>query len=336
MAMVKNQKLKLLYLMKIFLKKTDDEHMLTIPQLIEELKGYGVSAERKSLYGDIEALRSFGLDIVRCKSKTTGYFVAGRTFELPELKILADAVASSRFLTEKKSAQLIGKIESLASEPQAKSLQRQIYVRGRVKNQNEKIYYNVDTINQAIAQKKPVSFRYFEYCIDWQHARHWKKRYRRNGQKYHAFPYALLWDSENYYMTAYYEKYGGLSNFRVDKMDRMEIIENGDYERSDLPSFDAAEYSKEIFGMHSGKEENVTLRVDNSLIGVVLDRFGEETEISRAVGSSFYIRVKVIVSPMLLSRIFEFGGRVEIVEPKSLIEEYSRLVEESLSRYRQV
>lgn len=333
MPKLKKQKLKLLYLMKILLEKTDEEHPLTVSQMIEELDRLGIPAERKSIYSDLEDLRLFGLDIVCRKSKTTGYFAASKTFELPELKLLADAVASSKFITEKKSSQLIQKIESLASEYEAKLLQRQVFVRGRAKTINEKIYYNVDTINQAIARNKAVTFRYFEYIIDWNSPTRWKKHYRQDGQKYTAFPYALTWDDENYYMIAFYEKYGGLSHFRVDKMENIEIAHKTDLKRPEHQNFNPAEYSKKVFSMFSGEEEQITLCFDNSLVGVVLDRFGKDVDIHKADASSFLIRMDAFISPTLLSWIFEFGDKVKIIEPESLIQKLRRMMEKSLSQY---
>lgn len=329
----KNQKLKLLYLMKILLSKTDEEHLLTVPELISALNGYDIAAERKSIYADLEDLRRFGLDIVCRRTKTTGYFVAGRTFELPELKLLADAVVSSKFITEKKSSQLIRKIESLASDYEATQLQRQVFVRGRAKTINEKIYYNVDKIHQAIAQNKAVTFRYFEYVVDWESPSYWKKHYRRDGQKYLASPYALSWDDDNYYMLAYYEKYNNVSHFRVDKMEEIEILGEPRHELPDNRKFNLTEYSKKVFNMFGGDEEHITLRFDNSLIGVVLDRFGKEIAIRPADENSFIIQFDAFISPTLLSWIFEFGDKVKILEPESLIGKLRQKADESLSQY---
>ena len=334
MPKLRNQKPRILYLMKLLLERTDEEHPMTLSEIASALEGLGVSASRKTLYGDLEDLRSFGIDITCRRSKTTSYFVANRRFELPELKLLADAVASSKFITEKKSAHLIEKLAGLASESEAQTLQRQVFVRGRVKTQNEQIYYNVDTIHQAVASGRPISFRYFESCVDWSVPSHWAKRFRRDGETYTAYPYALTWDNENYYMVAYYEKYGGLSNFRVDRMERIEILGAETMEKPEGLRFDAAEYAKKLFGMFSGKEERVTLRFDDSLIGVVLDRFGTDAAISRADGEGFLVTADVAVSPKLLSWIFEYGSRVKIIEPLSLVEELRRMAEESLSPYR--
>lgn len=321
-----NQKLKLLYLMKIFLEKTDENHTITVPQMIAELKKYDIEAERKSIYDDLEALRNFGLDIACRKSRTTDYFIASREFELPELKLLADAVACSKFFTEKKSGELIKKIGGLASIYEAKQLERQVYVRGRVKTMNEKIYYNVDAIHQAIAQDRQIAFKYFEYTLEK------TKRYRHNGENYCASPYALSWDNENYYMIAYYPKYKSISNFRVDKMESIEMLEE---KRFMLPNktFDLAEYSKKVFNMFGGDEEKVKLKFDNSLIGVVLDRFGTDVTIRRADENSFLIVVDAFVSPTLLGWLFEFGDKVKVMAPESLVEKLHEKINESLSQY---
>jgi len=322
-----NQKLKLIYLMKILLDKTDEEHTLTVPDMIAELEKHEINAERKSIYDDIEALRHFGLDIALRRTKTTDYFVASRMFEMPELKLLADAVASSKFITEKKSGELIKKIESLASIYEAKQLQRQVYVMGRVKTMNEKIYYNVDTIHQAIAQNKQVAFKYFEYTIDK------KKHYRHDGEKYYASPYALSWDDENYYMIAYYEKYSNISHFRVDKMENIEISEENRRELPDKKAFNLAEYSKKVFNMFSGDEEKIKLQFDNSLIGVVFDRFGKSVTIHKTDNNSFIIEVDAFTSPTLLGWIFGFGNKIKILSPVSLIEKLHQKANESLSQY---
>jgi predicted DNA-binding transcriptional regulator YafY len=311
MQKTEKQKMKLLYLMKLLVEQTDEDHPLTIAQIIDELAKNGIHAERKSIYADINALREYGLDITSRKSKTTGYFIASRTFELPELKLLADAVASSKFITEKKSKQLIQKIESLTSCYEAKQLQRQVYVTGRVKNANEKIYYNVDSIHQAIAQKKQISFRYFEYTVDKE------KEYRHGGDLYYASPYALSWDNQNYYLIAYYERYQKISHFRVDKMENIELL---DTPARELPEgeFDVAEYSRKLFGMYGGEEELIRLQFDNSLIGVVLDRFGMDADIQKADEHSFVVTFHAFVSPTLLGWIFEFTGKVKVLEPESL------------------
>lgn len=207
-----NQKLKLLYLMEILLQQTDERHPMTVPEMIAQLAQRGVSAERKSIYGDLEALRTFGLDIVQTKSKTTGYYVGTRAFETPELKLLVDSVQSSKFITHKKTLALIKKIEGLASIYDAQLLQRQVYVHGRVKSMNESVYYNVDEISDAISRDRQIRFHYFEYTISKQ------RRYRKEGAFYVVSPLALMWDNENYYLLAWDAKAALRKHYRVDKM----------------------------------------------------------------------------------------------------------------------
>ena len=204
-------KLKLLYLLEILWKDTDEEHTLTVPQLISRLEQRGISAERRSVYDDIQSLRDWGLDILERRTRTHGYYLASRTFELPELKLLVDAVQSSRFITVKKSQQLIKKIGSLTSRQEAGQLSRQVYVANRVKTGNEGIYYNVDEIHKAISQNRQISFQYAEYTLTK------GVRHRRGGERYLVSPYILSWDDENYYLIAYHPRYEGLAHFRVDR-----------------------------------------------------------------------------------------------------------------------
>lgn len=312
MSKSSNQKLKLLYLLKILMEKTDAEHTLTVPEMITELNNYGISAERKSIYDDIESLKIYGIDILCTKSKTYDYYIASRTFELAELKLLSDAVASSKFITEKKSEELIKKLGSLTSSHEAKQLIRQIYVAGRVKSLNEKIYYNVDIINQAIAAKQQITFKYFEYTIDK------KKRYRNDGNKYVASPYALSWDDEYYYMISYYEKYKGITHFRVDKMEDIEITE----QKCHQEDINIAEYKKKIFNMYGGEEETVNVQFDNSLIGVVIDRFGKETITYKVDENNFMAILTVELSPPFWGWIFQFGNKAKIISPEKVRVEF--------------
>ncbi|MGD9678325.1 MAG: helix-turn-helix transcriptional regulator [Vulcanibacillus sp.] len=313
-----NQKLKLLYLLKILMEKTDTDHTLTVPEMIIELKKYNINAERKSIYDDLESLKTFGIDILCRKSKTYDYYIASRSFELAELKLLADAVASSKFITEKKSRELIKKIGSLTSNYEAKQLVRQIYVAGRAKTINEKIYYNVDLINQAIGRNKQISFKYFEYTIDK------KKRYRNDGNNYIASPYALTWDDENYYMVSYYEKYNGITHFRIDKMEDIEITD----QQCHIADINIVEYTKKIFSMYGGEEETVKIQFDNSLLGVVIDRLGKSTIIHKIDENSFAAIITVELSPPFWGWIFQFVNKVKIISPENVKYEYVKYVNE--------
>ena len=238
--------------MKMLTENTDEDNTMTINDMIAELHRYGISAERKSIYDDLEALRHYGVEIATHKSRTTDYYVASRLFELPELKLLVDAVQCSKFVTHKKSEELIKKLESLASYRQAQSLQRQVYVSNRVKTINESIYYNVDRIHTAIAEHKKVTFKYFDYDINKE------KVFRKIGDKYIVSPYALTWDDENYYLITFSTKYNDFVHYRVDRMTDIEII---DEQRDLLPDrehFDIAEYTKKVFNMFGGEETTVS------------------------------------------------------------------------------
>ena len=266
-----NQKLKLLYLMEILLQQTDERHPMTVPEMIAQLAQRGVSAERKSIYGDLEALRTFGLDIVQTKSKTTGYYVGTRAFETPELKLLVDSVQSSKFITHKKTLALIKKIEGLASIYDAQLLQRQVYVHGRVKSMNESVYYNVDEISDAISRDRQIRFHYFEYTISKQ------RRYRKEGAFYVVSPLALMWDNENYYLLAWDAKAALRKHYRVDKMQSVHqlpgTVREGAAEYAD---FDVNTYMQQMFGMFNGPLKRVTLLCENRFAGAMIDHFGRE------------------------------------------------------------
>ncbi|MGN0179514.1 MAG: helix-turn-helix transcriptional regulator [Monoglobaceae bacterium] len=321
------QKLKMMYLAKILLENTDEEHTITVPEMIAELGRHGVSAERKSIYDDLEYLRLFGLDICSRKTRTTDYYIASREFELPELKLLVDSVQSSKFITRKKSMELISKIEKLTSRENAKKLHRQVFVTNRVKTMNEQIYYNVDRIHDAIAADKQITFRYFDIDVNK------KKVYRKNGERYAESPVALTWDDENYYLITYKAKYNNYIHYRVDKMEGIEMSEE-DRALSDKP-FDLSAYSKTMFQMFGGEETEVSVRFDNELVGVVYDRFGVDIPIVKKDEKHFTCRIRVAVSPHFLSWIISFGGRAQIISPQSVIDELCALVENVRSNYKQ-
>lgn len=320
------QKLKLLYLAKILLEKTDEEHTMTVQDMIAELKKFDISAERKSIYDDLENLRLFGLDICSRKTKTTDYFIAGREFELPELKLLVDSVQASKFITHKKSMELISKIEKLTSHANAKKLHRQVFVTNRVKTLNEQIYYNVDIIHDAIADDRKITFQYFDYDLDK------KKVYRKNGERYIESPVALTWDDENYYMITYKAKYNNYTHYRVDKMEHIEPCD----EKRTLPEskFDLSSYAKATFQMFSGTEKDVSILFDNSLVGVVYDRFGVNIPMSKKGDNHFLCRVKVAVSPQFLSWVMSFGDKAKIVSPVDVVEEMQLLLAKISNQYK--
>ena len=327
MSKSSNQKLKILHIAEIFKEMTDEEHGLTLAEIIEELKRRGISTERKSLYNDIEALRTFGMEIETKKDKTVRYYLAEREFELPELKLLVDAVQSSKFITRKKSSALIKKIESLASMYEAKQLQRQVFVANRIKTMNESIYYAVDEIHKAISADRQITFQYF----DWNFKK--EKQLRRDGRIYAVSPWALTWDDENYYMIAFDEESGIIKHYRVDKMQKIKVSASKRLGEKLFENFDPAVYSGKTFGMYGGRDEQVTLRCRHSMAGIVVDRFGQDV-IMYDVGNGFFeISVIVSVSPLFLTWIMNFGGDMMIVSPDSVIEEYIELARKAINIY---
>jgi len=314
-----NQKLKILHLMRILLDQTDETHKLSVNDLISKLAALDIKAERKTVYDDIETLRLFGMDIVMDKSKSYGYYVASRDFELPELKLLADAVQSSKFITERKTHQLINKLEGLMSRHDAGKLRRQVYVQNRVKSMNESIYYSVDTLHEAISEDKKISFKYSDYDIEK------KQVFRRGGEPYIVSPAALTWSEENYYLIAHFEERGGITHFRVDRMSNVRKL--SEPRCIDVEEFKLAEYSKKVFGMFGGFEADVKLKVNTKIIGGVIDRFGKDIIMVPDGESHFTIRVRVALSPIFYGWLFQFGDLCEVVEPQSLKDELKQRAE---------
>lgn len=307
-----NQKLKILYLMRYLLRESDERHPVTVAQMIAELDRLGVSAERKSIYDDLEALRLYGLDVVQQRGQTTSYYIGGRDFELPELKLLVDSIQSSKFVTEKKTLSLIKKLEGLASVYDAQALERQLYVRGRVKSMNESVYYNVDEISGAITQDRQIRFQYFEITPEK------KRQYRHGGAFYTVSPYALIWDDENYYLLAFDAAAGGLRHYRVDKMAHIAMLEEPRTGRESFAALDMSQYSQQVFGMFGGRTQRVKLRFANHLAGAVVDRFGKDVMLLRDGEEHFSVSVEVAVSPLFLAWVFGFGTEAEILSPASL------------------
>lgn len=311
-------RLKILYLYKILWEKTDSEHALTMPQIQDELKKYGVEAGRKAIYEYIDALREFGAEIDSGMGKSSGYSLASRTFDLPELKLLADAVASSRFFTEKKAKALVEKLETLCSEHEAGSIRRNVYIANRLTTDNERIYYNVNEIHRAIAEKRMITFKYFDYDIR-------KRKKYREGERV-CSPYALTWSEEKYYLIAHYEKYGGITHFRVDRMENVQILDEPSHK---MPrDFRLSEYMGSTFSMFSGEEETVKLRFDNSLINAVIDRFGKQITLVPDGDRHFTVKVPVRASSPspFFGWLFQFGTEAQILAPETLRNEYVKML----------
>ena len=323
------QKLKLLCLEKYLLENSDEEHPVSMSDITEHLSGCGVKAERKSLYDDLEQLRLFGDDIVTVKGKTgTGYYIAERDFQISELKLLVDAVQGSKFITHKKSDELIKKLENLCSRYQAAALQRQVLVTNRIKTMNESIYYNVDKIHTAIGADRRITFQYFEYNCE-------KARiYRHGGALYSVSPFALNWDDENYYLIAYDSSSGILKHYRVDKMIGIEITELPRDGAEEFGKLDIAVYTKKVFSMFGGEEKNVCLEFSNRLAGAVIDRFGKNVVTRKSEHENrFYVYTSVIVSPHFFGWVFSFGDGARIVSPSDVTESFADYARKVLSAY---
>ena len=325
MAKSENQKQKLLYLLKFFYEETDEEHTLTVNEIIEKLEHNGISAARRSIYDDIRTLQDFGVDIVMRKSKTCEYFLASRLFETAELRILIDSVQSSRFITKKKSDSHIKKLKGLTSKPQARDFSGQIYIYDRIKSMNECIFYNVDTLHRAIAENRKITFRYFDYNIKRE------KIYRKKGADYYTNPMALTFDNENYYLIAYNEKYDDFVHYKVDRMTDISVSE----QRRSMPQepFNAASYVKPIFSMFDGETEHITAIFDNAYLNLVIDRFGDNVRLQELENDCFQAEFKAAVSPTFLSWMIGFGDGAIIVSPEWVADEIKRLALDTANMY---
>jgi predicted DNA-binding transcriptional regulator YafY len=310
-----NQKFKLYRLAQIMLEKTDNEHFLTMPEIMEELARYEVTADRKSIYADLRDLSVFGIEV---EGEPIGnryhYHVINRKFELPELKLLVDAIQSSKFITEKKSNALIKKLETLVSKYDAQKLQRQVFVSGRIKTMNESIYYNVDAIHHAISENRQIQFQYYQWNV--------KKEMelRHDGAWYHISPWGLSWDDENYYMIGYDADTESIKYYRVDKMLHIKMSKEQRKGKEHFAKLNMADYAKKSFGMFGGKEQTVKLRVKDKLAGVMIDRFGKDVMMIPSEEGYFTVNVNVHVSSQFLGWVFSLGEDVKIVGPEEVAE----------------
>lgn len=317
-----DQKLKLILLLQYFNENTDRQHPISMAEIITYLEANGIHAERKSIYTDIEALNRLGYDVVFKKERPSGYYMESRDFELAELKLLVDAVQSSKFITEKKSNALIKKIEKLTSKHEGRKLQRQVYVANRVKTDNEAVLYNIDYIHEAIANNKKIHFKYCEWNTKKQLVE------RNNGKEYIVSPISLIWDDEYYYLAAFDTEADKIKHYRVDKIRGIFVGDETRDKIQETKEFNSADYAKQHFGMFSGDEDIVTIRFENGLIGAIIDRFGKGvTIIPRGNGYSS-ARIKLQVSDRFFGWLVGFHGGVTIDAPKEVQEKYIKLIED--------
>ena len=325
----KNQKFKLYRLAEIMLERTDEEHYLTMPEIISALEEYDITADRKSIYNDLRDLEKFDISVDGEKFKNKyRYHVVDRPFELPELKLLVDSIQSSRFITERKSNALIKKLEKFLSKYDAYKLQRQVYVSGRVKTMNESIYYTVDAIHTAITENRKIKFQYYQWNTKKEMA------LRHDGAFYHISPWGLSWDNENYYMIGFDSDAGVVKHYRVDKMLRLQMTSEEREGKEALKDLNMADYANKSFGMFGGKEETVTLLVNNSLAGVIIDRFGKDIIFVPEDENNFKVNVKVQVSPQFFGWVISIGKGMKIVSPDNVVDKMKDEIERLRNQYK--
>jgi len=312
--MEQKNKSRILYILKLLYEKTDEQNPLSTVEIIDYLAGIRISAHRRTIAADMELLEEFGIDVITIKSTQNKYFIGSREFELPEIKLLIDAVESSKFITPKKSQDLVKKLSHLVSENQSTELNRHIFIDKRVKPENEEIYYIVDAIHNAISQNKQIEFKYYEYTQDKE------KVYKNNGYIYKLSPYALSWSEDHYYVIGYCKKHGKISKFRVDRMAKVKISE-----KNSVPTpkdFNGADYAKNIFEMYDGETKTVELKCTNELMKIIIDRFGEEVNTVSLGSNCFKAIVDVSVSPTFFGWVFQFTGKMSVLAPNDVKKEY--------------
>lgn len=325
---VTDLKLRILYLMDIMLERTDDAHALSAAQLIRILEQeYSMTADRRTIYAELETLEAYGLDIQQKKGKNAGYYVGQREFELPELKLLVDAVQSSKFITENKSRELIRKLEKLGGRGNADILSRQVFILNRPKTENETIYYNVDDIHTAIYENREITFQYAEWTVEK------KLRLKKDGAMYVVSPWALTWNAENYYLVAYDATAGKIKHYRVDKMLHMSVLTTERQGKRAFEHFDLAAFAKKTFVMYGGADVEVTFRCVRHLAGVILDRFGQGVWMVPVDDEHFRARAVVAVSPQFFGWVTGLGAGIQIEGPASVREEYQAYLRQILEAY---
>ena len=328
MAAGTNQKLKMLYLIKVLAEETDDQHGLTAQEIIARLGQYEVNADRKTLYRDFDELDRFGLEIIKEQIGRNVYYHLGkRYFELPELKLLVDSVQSAKFISEKKSAELIRKLEGMASKHEAQHLQRQVFLAGRVKTYNESIYYNVDRIHEAINSGTQIRFHYYRWTVDK------KMELRNNGDWYQVSPWVLAWDDEYYYLIAFDAEDQIMKHYRVDKMLDITVTDTPRDGEEAYQKFDAAKYAKRVFAMFAGEETRVTMEGPNELVGVILDRFGKDIALYAKDKDQFVAHVDVAVSRHFLGWVIAVGEGLRITGPETVVLQLQEMAKRLANEY---
>ncbi|MCD7828051.1 MAG: WYL domain-containing protein [Clostridiales bacterium] len=318
-----NQKQKILYIKQYLEENTDENHSVTTGDIIEMLSSHNITAERKSIYSDLEALIDMGMDINIVKGRNGGIKLLSRTFQITELKVLVDAVQSSRFITQRKSSQLINKLESLTSVYERDELRRSVFIANRIKNENESIYYNTDKIFNAINNDRKISFKYFDLGYNR------RKMYHNGGVFTTVSPYGLQMDNEKYYLIAYDSISDLVKHYRVDKMDNVMIAKLPRDGKKKFRNFDVAEYSKKRVKMFTGTVESVSLKCSEEFIGQIMDKFGKECKFFPTDDGEFTTSVDVALSPTFYAWVFTFAGSIKITSPQEAVDGYIEQLEKA-------
>lgn len=304
--------IRIIELLRFLYQQTDEAHAVTVSEMIEYLKSKGIPSVRQTVYTDLEALDTAGIDIVQIKSTQNRYFIGSRIFEYPELKMLVDAVASSKVISAKKSQALIQKLGQLTSIQQAEQLQRLASLSSRVKPHNEKVYYIIDSIQTAILDQHQISFQYYEYTPEK------KKILKHDGYRYILDPYALEWKNDHYYLIGYSHKHKGIAHFRVDRLTSVEPL---DSKFQPMPDFDVAAYTNKMVDMFAAEHaEQVKLLCSNELMRVIIDHYGEDIEISPYDDTHFTVIIEVNPSGTFYGWVFKFMGKIRILSPQSCVD----------------
>lgn len=318
--MKSDNQLRVLLLLRYLYEHSSEEHPVSVMDILHFWGSKGIHTDRKSVYSDIMVLQEFGLDIVRRRERQNLYFIGSRLFELPELKLLVDAVESSHFITRKKSADLLRKLSTLASEDQIRQLDRPVYMDGTAKQDNEGIYYTVDILHSAIQEQKQITFQYVEYTPE-------KKILKHDGYWYFFSPYALIWSQDFYYAVGWSEKHGKIAQFRVDRMVHVELLEQPSVF---MREFDPATYVRHVFGMYGTEVQTVELLCENHIMRSVVDRFGEKIPIETVDSEHFIAIVEVAPSPPFFAWVFTFAGSIRIIAPPETVEKFREMAKNAI------
>jgi predicted DNA-binding transcriptional regulator YafY len=327
MAKGSNQKFKMLYILNLLREKTDDAHYIRMAEILDELQRRGIDAERKSVYDDISVLQDFGYNILRERGPAGGYCLAERHFQLAELKILVDAIQASKFITSKKSKDLIEKISRMTSVYEAKQLERHVYISDRIKTMNNSVYYNVDHIHQAVLQHKRIEFKYWEWTV------RKEMQLKKEGADYEVSPWTLVWANDKYYLIAYEDSSGLIKHYRVDKMKDIRVTDKNRRGKTVFQGFNLEDYMKKTFNMYSGETKRLKIRFLNTMIGPVIDKFGSDATVKREGADAFVLRAEVAVSNQFFGWLSGLGLGARILQPAETAESYRRYLRNVLREY---